>query len=75
MQQEEKHLKLTDYEKLNAHPSFSRGNRHDHEMKMESKPHTCADACKDGSHTYLHGEAGHTCTAACKMDMKEEDKK
>jgi len=41
------------------------------------KKHVCTDACKKGSHAYLHGENGHKCTEACRktnvvsMDLKE----
>jgi hypothetical protein len=41
------------------------------------KKHVCTDACKKGSHVYLHGEKGHKCTDACRktnvvsMDLKE----
>jgi hypothetical protein len=41
------------------------------------KKHVCTDACKNGSHVYLHGEKGHKCTEACEkknvvsMDLKE----
>jgi hypothetical protein len=36
--------------------------------KTETKmaDHKCTTACKDGKHSYAHGEKGHTCTAACK---------
>jgi hypothetical protein len=27
--------------------------------------HVCTDACKDGNHSYAHGDVGHTCTEAC----------
>lgn len=27
--------------------------------------HACTDQCKDGGHTYKHGEEGHTCSEAC----------
>ena len=30
--------------------------------------HVCADGCKDGNHSYAHGEEGHTCTEACLKD-------
>ena len=34
------------------------------EMKM--KEHVCSKECKDGNHSYAHGEKGHTCADACK---------
>lgn len=31
--------------------------------------HVCTpEGCKDGNHTYAHGEEGHTCTDACLKD-------
>jgi len=37
---------------------------------MNTKPHVCTAACKDGKHVYAHGEKGHTCTAACQASAK-----
>jgi len=40
------------------------------------KKHVCTDACKKGSHVYLHGEKGHKCTEACgKMSVVSKDLK
>jgi hypothetical protein len=30
------------------------------------KEHKCTHSCTAASHSYVHGEKGHTCTAECK---------
>lgn len=37
---------------------------------MGGMEHKCSDMCKEGNHTYAHGEKGHTCGDAC-MNMGE----
>lgn len=32
---------------------------------MAAVAHVCGADCKEGNHTYAHGEVGHTCTEAC----------
>ena len=39
--------------------------------KMDMKDHKCTKACKDGKHTYAHGEKGHVCGDACKKMEKK----
>ncbi|MFZ1688279.1 MAG: hypothetical protein WAU70_12690 [Flavobacteriales bacterium] len=29
-----------------------------------TKEHSCTEACKDGKHSYAHGEKGHACATA-----------
>lgn len=36
------------------------------------KEHACSDACTKQAHALVHGEQGHTCTAACTTASTEK---
>ncbi len=34
-------------------------------VSAKVKAHECTAACKDGNHSFMHNEVGHTCSSDC----------
>ncbi|NOT92833.1 hypothetical protein [Ferruginibacter sp.] len=48
-----------------ASGNFEGNQKKKKKAKTAMKAHVCTNACKSGTHMYLHGEKGHTCGEAC----------